>query len=178
MDNFIDKYNPANVRNLTESDIEAMSSLTIEEINALATSYPNSATHNGYLVLFDKNKELKDQTYQISTWQNLASLFKLNVKNFIPYSFYSLLKRNTIKGNKPLPKIDDINLEDVEGLSFAKPFNPVNKNDLFQFTEKELLDAQKQYDEAVESGAHHMTIRSLEKKLQLARGKFNKLYES
>lgn len=167
MDNYLEILNPANISHITKPDIEAMRGLSVDEINELAKKYPNTASGNGYLILFDTTKSEKDQTYPVSTWQNLSNLHKYQAKNFIPYSFSALLKNNRVNGNKPIPKIEDVNLGTVEG--FKKMLFSGGQVGLL--VSDEILALEKQLAELKENKAHHLTIKKLEKQLNELKNK-------
>ncbi len=86
-------YNPANAKNLSESEIEAMKNFTREDITTLAQAYPNTATGGTYLVLYDKTKKDREQLYPKSTWKNLLELLKVGQIQFIPWTFASLFSK-------------------------------------------------------------------------------------
>jgi len=91
-DELIKKYNPANAGNLTEQDLDYMrNGLTDDELDALATAYPNDAHGKPYLLLFDNTLDLNKQIYPPSTWQNLRNVRKYsNQLKLRPYTFRSL----------------------------------------------------------------------------------------
>lgn len=84
----IEKFNPANGKNLSAEDLLAMQTLTDEQITILAKAYPNQPSRRSYIRLYDKTIPANKQLYQLSTWQNLNNLRKYsNKKNLVAYDF-------------------------------------------------------------------------------------------
>lgn len=99
MSDLIQLYNPQNARALSSKEIEAMQHFSNEQIEELAKAYPNQPRGNNYLVLINTQLPANEQVYQLSTWQNLAALRRLNQGHFSAYSF------NTVFNNKDTPKV-------------------------------------------------------------------------
>lgn len=90
----IAKYNPANVRNLSNEDIAAMRNLTTEQLKVLAEAYPNGPRNRAYLVLHDSNVAEDRQIGTLSTWPNLYNVRKFsNMKNLSALTFRELYSR-------------------------------------------------------------------------------------
>ena len=70
------KFAPENLGNLTDADITAMQNFTDEELGELAKAYPNKATGNNYLLLFDTTIADNRQTFPQSSYAILFSLRK------------------------------------------------------------------------------------------------------
>lgn len=86
----IEKFNPANLKNLTAEDLETMHGLTNDQLDVLANAYPNQPNRKAYIRLYDKNVPANKQLYNLSTWQNLRNLRKYNAKsNLIAWDFFS-----------------------------------------------------------------------------------------
>lgn len=90
----VELFNPANAKNLTPQDLQAMQELTDEQLAVLAKHYPNTAHMRSYLVLYDKNVAENKQIYPPSTWQNLHNVRRFaNRKSLVPYTFTSLFMK-------------------------------------------------------------------------------------
>lgn len=84
----VQKFNPANGNTLTPDDLATLRGLTDDQIDALATAYPNTPTRRAYLRLYDDKLANEKQVYQLSTWQNLRNVRKFaNQKNLHPFDF-------------------------------------------------------------------------------------------
>lgn len=87
VETFLSLFNPQNAAGLTTEQLAAMETLTPEQIAMLAREYPNPAIQNAYLVLKDTTKADKDQLWNLSTWQNLADLHRMGMKQFVAVGF-------------------------------------------------------------------------------------------
>lgn len=76
MKDFLEKLNPANAKALSENEIAEAQTLTIEQIGQLAEKYPNKRYANNYLRLRNKRLPNEQQSFPLSSWQNLYSLVK------------------------------------------------------------------------------------------------------
>jgi hypothetical protein len=119
--NILEIYNPANAASLTDEQITAMRSLSVEQIAELAKAYPNGPTGNSYLRLHDKNLADDKQIYPLSTWQNLHNLHKISNFNFTPISFTKnyVAPVLTMTNNVP-PRTKDLADADVAGAEGLK----------------------------------------------------------
>lgn len=95
----IEIYNPANARNLTPEQEEAMKDLTNEEIEVLAKAYPNQPTGNAYLVYYVTTDAENKQRYPLGTWASLHNLRKLGQKHILPIGFRKNLRYTATKGS-------------------------------------------------------------------------------
>lgn len=86
----LDKYNPANAKNLTQEDLAAMKNFTKDEVKELAEAYPNSNIMKPYLVLRDTSKADNKQIWPLSTWKNFFELLKVGQKTWVVETFRSL----------------------------------------------------------------------------------------
>jgi hypothetical protein len=125
MSKLIETYNPQNAKALDAQQIEAMQHFSNEQIEELAAAYPNQPRGNNYLVLINTTLPANKQVYQLSTWKNLASLRRLNQKQFSAYSFKSVFDNN--KTNLPkvgisLPaQVIDLSKQSMTDLPGFKP---------------------------------------------------------
>jgi hypothetical protein len=164
-----------------------MRDLTDEQIGQLAEAYPNQPRGNAYLVYYNKNLPDKDQNYALGTWANLANLRKIGYSHILPFSFKdAFYKKNTTKSNKPAPqRVVDLSEKDIktaEGLKqnatppIQEPVPPtttLGTNEVkAQPVEEsqELKDAKAELQKAQDEGAHHMTIKSLQSKVDTLSG--------
>lgn len=84
----IAKYNPANARNLSQADLDAMREFSTDQLKELAEAYPNNANRKPYLILFDNNVKEGKQLFPLSTWQNLYNVRKFSgMKNLVAHTF-------------------------------------------------------------------------------------------
>jgi hypothetical protein len=100
------KYNPANARNLSQADLDAMREFTNDQLKELAEAYPNSANRKPYLILFDNNVKEGKQLFPLSTWQNLYNVRKFsNMKNLMAHTFKEVFTvarpQNRVTANRP-----------------------------------------------------------------------------
>lgn len=100
------KYNPANARNLSQADLDAMRDFTNDQLKELADAYPNSANRKPYLILFDNNVKPEKQLFPLSTWQNLYNVRKFSsMKNLVAHTFREVFTvarpQNKITANRP-----------------------------------------------------------------------------
>lgn len=155
----IDKYNPLGYAKLTQEDIDAMRTLTDDEIEILAIAYPNTPTGNTYLRYFDTRYPADKQLYPLGSWQNLYNLRKkLKQTFFQPFTFTALWQSskpvpkatevfpNT--NNKNLPKAEPIDLTEHEiaglpGASGSKMKPPVRKSSVAKGVTKKALPEDK-----------------------------------
>lgn len=212
---FIQIYNPANARNLTPEQVEAMRDLTDDQIKQLAEAYPNQPTGNAYLMYYIKGDGDK-QRYPLGTWKNLANLRGLGKKDIVPFGYKAGFKAQITKINgknvavSQKQRVVDISKgEKLEGLKtdidvkdtlltkdefleaventavFDKTKQAVNNTgetttiltdpliNKATVAENPLMDAVKSIEielaQATEDKAHHMTIKSIEKKLAEAK---------
>lgn len=120
----VETYNPANAKNLSAEQIHYMRTFTLEEIAILAKAYPNQARSNNYLVLFNKNVADNKQSYQLSTYSNLKSLWALGKKEFSIFTFRTLFSNpsqaqasaRAIKKDGKVVDLTDKDLNDAAGL--------------------------------------------------------------
>lgn len=101
----IAKYNPANARNLSQADLDAMREFSTEQLKELAEAYPNNANRKPYLILHDNNVKEGKQLYPLSTWQNLYNVRKFSgMKNLVAHTFKELFTvarpQNRIAANR------------------------------------------------------------------------------
>lgn len=124
----IAKYNPANARNLTKEDLDAMRHLTNDQLKVLADAFPNGPRNRAYLVLYDNNLDEARQINTLSTWQNLYNVRKFsNMKNLVAQNFRETFQRpgparrvtaNVSSGNAALKgmsarKVIDLSAQDA-----------------------------------------------------------------
>lgn len=112
----LDLYSPANAKNLTAEQLEAMANFTKEDLKQLAAAYPNSNHVGGYLILFERGKT--KQIGHPSTWNNLYNLVKMGSTNYYAATFRSIFKP-TAPGSapvKPMQKAKDITNEQAKEL--------------------------------------------------------------
>lgn len=89
----LEKFNPANMQNLTEEDKKIMRELTDAELKVLAQAYPNQPARRAYITLFNTQVQPDRQLFPLSTWQNLYNnRFIQKMKNLIPYDVPNNLK--------------------------------------------------------------------------------------
>jgi|GEM_PF-6643365 len=114
MNDFLNIYNPNHAFQLTQEQIEAMQTLTDEQIKELASRYPNTGHSSAYLVL--KDTSAKHQIYPASTWQNLYNLrVKNERKNYIAYTFKSLFIKTRSNNDIPVSdKVQDLTQSEIE----------------------------------------------------------------
>lgn len=110
----LNKFHPANAANATDEDIQEMRGLTIEQVEELAITYPNTASGNNYLILYDNTKKPNEQQYPISSWPNLLSLWKLRELKYIPFDYYSRFFNRKTPGLRSLtPQVADVSVEEI-----------------------------------------------------------------
>jgi len=98
MTDILSLYNPANAAALTEEQIAAMQLLTTAEIRQLAIAYPNKAFHNAYLLIVDRNVDIKKQPPSATSFENLYNLrAKHGLENWVAYNFRTNFKRNVLQ---------------------------------------------------------------------------------
>ena len=188
MENFIEIYNPRNASKLTEEQIQAMQTLTDEQIKALAEAYPNQPTGNAYLQYLITSEPLDKQRFPLGTWKNLHSLRKLGKKEIVPFGFVargSSQNRTAVVVKKPAVKktVDLSKNEVIEGLKTTEPVVDVNeaaKQDFIENPETVVTtepteavnaynDAVKNLEDAKAANAHPQTLKSLERKIAAAK---------
>jgi hypothetical protein len=100
----VDMFNPLNALSIPEPAFELFPHLTNEQIEALATAYPNQATGNAYLVLTDKTVKSGKQLFPRSTWQNLRNLRRLEAgKNYVAFGYAARInEQQKIKAALPV----------------------------------------------------------------------------
>lgn len=122
--NIVEVYNPANAANLTDEQISAMRTLTVDEIAQLAKAYPNGPTGNSYLKLHDKNLGDEKQIYPLSTWQNLHNLHKINNFNFTAFAFTKNFVAPVANNTSTVPaRVLDLGLDEIAGAEGLKKTN-------------------------------------------------------
>lgn len=150
----IKTYNPANT-NITEQELSAMKDLTSADIAILAKAYPNQPTGNAYLVLYMNKKKPDDQLFPLSTWKNLDALRKMGHDDIVAYAF----KKNhyVVRGQQAPPpqRVVDLSKDETDK---AEGMKQVSVSPELQ---QALIDLQKAIDEK----QHHMTIKSLQAKV-------------
>jgi hypothetical protein len=135
-EDYLEIYNPANARNLSKEQIDALQTLSIKQIAELAKRYPNTARGNAYLVLRDKTA--RNQIFPLSTFQNLSNLIsKQGKKNYSIYTYRELFNRSTgaKQSEIPLGKMQDLTKDEIinaEGVNIdpvikRKPGRPATK---------------------------------------------------
>lgn len=122
----IDKYNPTKFRELSQADIEAMRSFTMNDIADLAKAYPNKPSERAYLVLFNKTDQAK-QLYPLATWANVFALWKQGSTSYVPFNFAALHNSRSVKGMdvKVGPVQDLTNAEVKRELKVGKPITAI-----------------------------------------------------
>lgn len=185
----IQTYNPANT-SITPDELNAMKDLSDEQIAQLAKAYPNSPNGNAYLVYYNDKEEQKKQLYPLGTWANLYALRKLGIKYILPYSFKDKFYQKKAIGNAhkqaPTRTIDlsKDDLEEAEGLKNADAHiitapaaegsgtivsnaSVINGADVTVVDpDPKLIELNQQLEQAKTDKAHHMIIKSLEKKIE------------
>lgn len=111
---FIDLYNPANAKALTQEQVDAMANFTRDEIKALAEAYPNKSTQPAYLVLKDKSKAANKQSYPLSTFKNLWALIRGGNSNYVAFSFRSIFDEKKTLAKLPSTPVQDINSDNAK----------------------------------------------------------------
>lgn len=168
----IQTYNPGNT-NITEQELSAMKDLTDAQIAELAKAYPNQPTGNAYLVLWMKKESADAQRYPLSTWGNLNNLRRNGNIDILPYAFRKghNASRNNQKVQAPAQRVVDLSKEETDHAEGMRPVIAPVKKEVVEVpsilsTDPELAAAQKELQEAKDAKAHHMTIKSLEAKVE------------
>lgn len=173
----VELFNPANAANLKDADLKALPSLTKEDVAELAKAYPNTATNNNYLLLFDKKLPEDKQLYQLSSWQNLRDLWNVGQLQFVPFGFrgYQGPKRSEPVApaqQAVASKVVDLSEHEAanaEGLQQEKKA-PVNIVELSADQSEKLDDLKAELENLKQNGAHHMKIKSVEKQIAQIKG--------
>lgn len=115
MIDFIKLYNPANSAALTPQEIQAMQSLTHDQIKQLAKAYPNTSNPRAYLMIVDSKKPAEKQLPQLSTFENLYNLITKNgMKSFVPFGFRGGIKQKTSMSKVRVRRSEVLDLSDAE----------------------------------------------------------------
>lgn len=107
----LQKYDPANAKNLTPEDIAAMKDFTNDDLLTLAQLFPNKAQGGAYLIIGNTN--MKVQTGNRGTFQNLYNLkVKNGQKQFFAMSYTSLFR---VAPKQPaIGKLVDLTNEEIK----------------------------------------------------------------
>lgn len=171
----IEKFNPKGT--LSDEAKSMLRGFGKEEISHLAAAYPNGARSGAYLTLYDKNVAADKQTFPLSTFQNLATLYRLGKTNYVAWDFRNSTRRlQPAVANKNTKKIVDLSAADIQNAPGLKKQTEPSEDSSATETEAaavtpesrsdEYLAAKKAYDEALERKAHPNTLRALEAKLK------------
>lgn len=123
---FLELYNPANLKNLSQEQISAMATLTIDQLRELAKTYPNKAIQRPYIVMIDKT--LVKQVYPLATWENLYELHKLGQTKYLAHHVVGKFNAKTA-GTTPVAPVQDLTkaaAKSSEGLKSAQPQEGAN----------------------------------------------------
>jgi hypothetical protein len=163
-------YNPANT-NITEEQLSAMKDLTDEQIAELAKAYPNQPRGNAYLEYYLTGEKAHEQRYPLGTWANLLSLRKLGRKDILPFRFRRQnAPRMMAPVSQPAQRVVDLSQDDlanVEGLKKQEPSVNEEKqeNPVLDSQDPEVLAAKEELQKAIDSKAHHMIVKKLQKQV-------------
>ena len=108
-------YHPGNAQNLSQEEKDNIQTLTSDEVDALAKAYPNTPQDNNYLLLLDKRLPADKQIYQLSSWENLAYLWKLGQTHFVPYAFRGQESTQKVAQPTSVPATDKAVVDLSEG---------------------------------------------------------------
>lgn len=139
MNELIKLYNPANSDALTSEQVEAMQHLTTDEIKMLARAFPNTAFQNAYLLIIDKNVDIRKQPPTATSWENLYNLHSRHgLTNWVAYNYRRNIKRVALIP-EPIGEVGPVlDLSDTELISLPgfKTAPTTDRNELFDFDRK------------------------------------------
>jgi hypothetical protein len=161
----IKTYNPGN--KLTDEEQSAMVNLNDEQIAELAKAYPNQPTGNAYIEYWMKNEKDIEQRFPLGTWANLNSLRKLGREDILPYRFRSSVATREVQPfvQAPAQRIVDLSEKDVVEAEGLKSVEVAPVEAVQAVASPELAAAQAELQQAIDEKAHHMTIKSLQAKV-------------
>jgi hypothetical protein len=167
----IKTYNPGN--KLNDEEQSAMVNLTNEQIADLAKAYPNQPTGNAYLEYWMKNEKDIEQRFPLGTWANLNSLRKLGREDILPYRFRSSFSTREVQPfvQAPAQRVVDLSAKEAVEAEGLKSVAVVPVQDapapepVKQPVSPEQSAAQAELQQAIDDKAHHMTIKSLQAKV-------------
>lgn len=123
----VEVYGPGNGANLTEEQLAHLPELTSEEIAELAKAYPNGPTQRAYLHLRDTSKKDNQQTFPLSTWQNLNSLRRLGQNNLVVAGYKGILN---VKTKLSVAPVQDISADKAKSILKTAGTQKVEETDL------------------------------------------------
>ncbi len=143
----IERYNPANAKNLTPEELAVLPGLDNDELKQLATRYPAQANGQAYLVLHEAGA--KTQIGKVSTYPALHSLRTRHLlKQYSIATFGVLQTKTTTSTSSAKPgittgKIQDLTDKEIENapgivrgqvkeLVEIKPRTPEEKAELLE----------------------------------------------
>src|SRR6185369_12205212 len=117
MTDLVKLYNPASAASLTPDQLQALQTLTNDQIRELAQAYPNATMQQAYLLIIDSQKPISKQIPNLSTFESLWNLRTKNgQKQYVAFNFKANYKPTNIKVVTP-KRIEVRDLSDTELMS-------------------------------------------------------------